>query len=116
MVESNIIDIEERINELNKQQAKTIELLESIQKELRELRLSTPSNQAVNEGISNGSRTSKERRSKKVTIGDRVEILNPRGNQPIEGTVVRITSLFVFIKSAASEKLIRRAPSNVRKL
>ena len=115
MVESSVIEIEERINELNKQQAKTIELLEAIQQELRELRLSTPSSPTVVKGISSNQET-KGKKSKKISIGDRVEIVNPRGNQPSEGTVVRITSLFVFIKSESSDKLIRRAPSNVRKL
>ena len=45
-------------------------------------------------------------------IGDRVRIRNPRGNQPTEGIITKITLKQITVR-APNDTLISRSPSNI---
>jgi hypothetical protein len=59
------------------------------------------------------SQTRRPKRGDKPKIGDRVTIVNPKGNQPREGTVIGFTKAgYVKIRGETGH-IIRRIPINI---
>jgi hypothetical protein len=54
-------------------------------------------------------------RRKDITIGDQVTIINPKGRQLSEGTVVGFTPTGFVRVETADKNIIRRFPFNLRK-
>ena len=115
MVESESFDLEERINDLERQQAKIIDLLESIQNQFQNISISR---EEVNQQPATSPSASSVNTSASlaISLGDRVQITNPKKGQATEGIVTRITKFYIFIKPDNSDKDIRRAKKNVRRI
>ncbi len=71
MVESESIDIEDKLAELQQQQLKAIQLLQDLQEQISQL--------SINNTVPKPAK--KKEQDNQIRIGDRVQILNPRRGQ-----------------------------------
>jgi hypothetical protein len=76
-----------------------------------------PVNTDTTVGVNNRRVTSAPRtlRRKDLTIGDQVTIINPKGRQLSEGTVVGFTPTGFVRVETADQNIIRRFPFNLQK-